>query len=217
MIDLFLLKYSFCLPFGCFLIWQQQALVSRPKLRPLTNFLLTECRSSFFPRLCWHVNARNRCQSCAGRFRPRMGSSSPLPSWLDTQVQDCDASQTSSLSYHETVGVVGSVSQPFCHSNLQIAFLMHSYTRVSDRLVSGSTIRQLIGWEAQFGCGIVRHTAITLSIARCYSGAPEPHATQHPGGPSGLFYWDEGTTASRIHACEMHACERYVHVRDVCL
>jgi len=39
-----------------------------------------------------------------------------------------------------------------------------------------------------------------------------PHATQHPSAPSGLFYWDEDTAASK-----MHACGRYVPVRDVCL
>jgi hypothetical protein len=48
-----------------------------------------------------------------------------------------------------------------------------------------------------------------------------PHATQHPSGSSGLFYWDKDTAASKMHACKMHACkmhacERYVPVRDVC-
>jgi hypothetical protein len=35
---------------------------------------------------------------------------------------------------------------------------------------------------------------------------------QHPSGPSGLFYWDEGTATSKVHTRE-----RYVPVRDVCL
>jgi hypothetical protein len=27
---------------------------------------------------------------------------------------------------------------------------------------------------------------------------------QHPGGPSGLFYWDEGMAASKMHACKRY-------------
>ncbi len=42
--------------------------------------------------------------------------------------------------------------------------------------------------------------------------------TSHPSGPSDLFYWDKGTVASKIHACEMHAYE--IHIsrdgRDSC-
>jgi len=42
-----------------------------------------------------------------------------------------------------------------------------------------------------------------------------PHNT--PNGPSGLFYGDVSTAASKMHACEMHAYERYVLIRAVCL
>ncbi len=42
--------------------------------------------------------------------------------------------------------------------------------------------------------------------------------TSHPSGPSDLLYWDKGTAASKIHACEMHAYD--IHIsrdgRDSC-
>jgi hypothetical protein len=33
---------------------------------------------------------------------------------------------------------------------------------------------------------------------------------QHPSGPSGLFYWDEGTAASDACLREICSCKRYM-------
>jgi hypothetical protein len=69
-----------------------------------------------------------------------------------------------------------------------------------------STIQILVGKD-------VTIPQVTAKNDRNHSGAPDhpTPATQLPSGPSGLFYGDVGTAASKMHAYVIHAYQMHAY------